>query len=434
MNKFWEVFRYELIRNGRRKGFLAATFGIPLLMSVIMFGFHIYQINQTEEAANPLAALALEQLEKAGYVDESGLFGEIPTRLEDALVLYPDEASALAAMEAEEIDVYFFIPADYLETGSVVLHMRNLQIFLLTDGSSIAEQLIYSTFASGLDEARLLRLSNAAEFSEYTVTLNAETGQNEVSQESNEMVEGGQFAIVYIFSILFFIALMATNNYLMQTVIEERENRLIEILLSTVTATDLLGGKILAMACLGLFQLLVWILAGALMFYVAGNLETYAMILSTLNIEIKAEWLVLMLVYFILMYLLYAAIFGTLGAISGSAQEGSQYASLVILPTLLPYYFFSLIQAEPNGGVALGFSIFPLTAPITMISRMVVGDVPLWQIIGTVLIVGITALAALWMAGRIFRVQTLLTGQKLKLKDIPGLLFADNIVRKAKRA
>lgn len=434
MNKFWEVFRYELIRNGRRKGFLVATFGIPLLMGIFMLGFHIYQISQTEEEANPLAALALEQMEKAGYVDESGLFGEIPSRFAEVLSIYPDEASALADLEAEAIDAYFFIPADYLETGEVVLHMRDLQIFLMEEGSRTIEQLIYSTFADGLDEAHLLRLSNPAEFSEFTMTLNAETGTSEVSQESNEMVQGGQFAIVYIFSILFFVALMATNNYLMQTVIEERENRLIEILLSTVTATDLLGGKILAMALLGLFQLFVWIAGGALLFYIAGNVDTYAAILSTLNIQIRPEWVGLMLVYFVLMYMVFAAVFGTIGAISGSAQEGSQYAGLIVLPTLLPYYFFSLIQAEPNGAVAVGFSIFPLTSPITMISRMVVGDVPLWQIVGSVMIVGITAIAALWMAGRIFRVQTLLTGQKLKLKDIPRLVFADSMGRKLREA
>jgi ABC-2 type transport system permease protein len=434
MKKLWEVFRYELIRNGRRKGYLAATFGIPLLMAALMLAFHIYQITRTEEESNPLAALALEQLEKAGYVDESGVFEEIPSRLERALVLYPDEASALAALQADDIDVYFFIPADYLETGTVILHMRNLQVFLMSDGSSIAEQLVYSTFASGLDEAHILRLSNPAEFSEFTLSLNTETGTSEVSQESNEMVEGGQFAIVYIFSILFFVALMATNNYLMQTVIEERENRLIEILLSTMTTAELLGGKILAMACLGLFQLFVWIAGGALLFYVAGNVETYAAILATLNIQIHPEWLVLMLVYFILMYMLFAAVFGTIGAISGSAYEGSQYAGLIVLPTILPYYFFGLIQAEPNGPVALAFSIFPLTSPITIISRMVVSEVPVWQIIGSVVLVGITGIAALWMAGRIFRVQTLLTGQKIKLKDIPSLLFADNLSRKAKEA
>src|SRR6185369_14817898 len=165
-------FRYELIRNGRRKGFLAATFGIPLIVAVFMLGFHIYQLSKSPDEANPLAALALEQLKHAGYVDESGLFAEVPSRLESLHRLYPDEATALQALEAKEIDVYFYIPADYIQTGTVVLHMRNLQLFLMDDGTKTAQQLIYSTFASGLNEAHLLRLSSPAEFSEYTVTLN----------------------------------------------------------------------------------------------------------------------------------------------------------------------------------------------------------------------------------------------------------------------
>lgn len=436
MSKFWEIFRYELIRNGRRKGYLAASFGIPLLIALGMLGFHFYQISQSaeDESANPFEALALEEVEKAAYVDESGVFGVIPSRLEAALVQFPDVASATAALQAEQIDVFFHIPADYLETGQVILHMPGLQFILLSDGTQLAEQLIYSTFASGLDEARLRRLSNPAFFTEYTVNLNGEAGTSEVASESNEMIEGGQFAIVYVFSILFFISLMATNNYLMQTVIEERENRLIEILLSTVTPMDLLGGKILAMACLGLFQMFIWIGSGALLFSIAGNLETYSAILSSLNIQLHPEWFGLMLVYFLLMYLIFASVFGTLGAISGSAQEGSQYAGLVVLPTILPYYFFSLIQAEPNGLVATLFSAFPLTSPITTISRMVVAEVPLWQIIGSVVIVALTAVASLWMAGRIFRVQTLLTGQKMKLQDIPRLIFREDSKRKLKEA
>jgi ABC-2 type transport system permease protein len=434
MSKLWEIFRYELIRNGRRKGYLAATFGIPLLMAIGMFGFHLYQSTRTEEVSNPIGNFAFEDIDKAGYVDASGVFAELPESFEDDLIAYPDEASALAALQAEAIDVYFFIPQDYLETGQFVLHMPSLQINLMEQGGRLAENLIYSTLASGIDEDYLNRLIHPAEFTQYTVSLNAETGTSEVADETNEMIAGGQFAIVYIFSILFFVALMATNNYLMQTVIEERENRLIEILLSTVSPTDLLGGKILAMACLGLFQMFIWIAGGALLFYFAGNMETYAVILRSLNIQVRPEWIGLMLVYFMLMYMIFASIFGTLGAISGSAQEGSQYAGLVVLPTILPYYFFSLIQAEPNGALAIGFSLFPLTSPITTFSRMVVTDVPIWQIIGSIMIVALTAVVALWMAGRIFRVQTLLTGQKLKIKDIPALLSSDNAKRKLKEA
>lgn len=434
MKKLWEVFRYELIRNGRRKGYLAGTFGVPLFMALLMVGFHLYQSNRSPEELNPLESLNLEHLKKAAYVDESGLFPEVPSELEAVLEHLPDEASALAAMNAEEIDAYFIIAADYLETGEVVLHMPELQIFLIDEGPALAERLIYNTLASGLNPEQLERLGNPANFTEYTIALNGESGEGEIATTSNEMIEGQQFAIVYIFSILFFVALMATNNYLMQTVIEERENRLIEILLSTVTANELLAGKILAMACLGLFQIFVWIAGGFALFMLAGNMETYAMILASFSIDFHPELIGLMLVYFLLMYLVFASVFGAIGAISGSVQEGSQYAGIVVLPTLLPYYFLSLFQAEPNGVVAIIFTIFPLTSPLTTIARLVVTDVPMWQVAGSIIIVGLTAVAALWMTGRIFRVQTLLTGQKLKLKDIPSLLFADNTPRKVKEA
>src|SRR5690606_4620944 len=143
-------------------------------------------------------------------------------------------------------------------------------------------------------------------------------------------------------------------------------------------------------------------------------MDSYSFILSSLNLELRPELFALMAVYFVLMYLVYAAVYGMIGAISGSAQEGSQYAGFLILPTMIPFYFMPILQNDPNG----------LTATITILARTVIAGVPLWQTILSVVLLFVLAIASMWMAGRVFRVQTLLSGTKLKMSDIPRLIFA----------
>src|SRR5690606_10188055 len=163
----------------------------------------------------------------------------------------------------------------------------------------------------------------------------------------------------------FFISLIMTNTYLMQTVIEERDNRMVEILISTIKPSELLGGKILAMASLGMLQILCWGLIAYALFMLAPRIDTYTTLMTSFNIEIQTALLPLMGIYFVLMYLVYAAVFGTIGAISGSAQEGSQYSGFLVLPAMIPFYFNTLIQSDPIALLATLFSIIPITTPIT---------------------------------------------------------------------
>ncbi|MGJ3238412.1 MAG: ABC transporter permease [Anaerolineae bacterium] len=419
MTNLMLIFRYELVRNITRKGYLFATLGIPLLAIVAFVGYPIYQSMQTEDPEETSAALqelALENVETAGLVDYSGVFANPAERFTEVLIAYPDEESAREALVAEEIDVFLVFAEDYLESGDASLHMPNLNLGLLSEGESLGQQLAYSTFATGLDEIRLSRLRNPTIYTNFDLSINEEG--------SDSSTADGQFIFVYAFAMIFFISLILTNTYLMQTVIEERDNRMVEILISTVTPVQLLGGKILAMATLGLVQIVCWIAVSIGLFMVADNFETYDVVLEMLSLSLDPQLFVLMAVYFVLMYLIYAAIFGTIGALSGSSQEGSQYAGFIILPTIIPFYFFPILQTDPNGILGTVFSLIPFTAPVTIMARMVIATVPVWQLVLSVILLILTAAGAMWMAGRVFRVQTLLAGNTLKVSDLPRLIFA----------
>ena len=123
-----------------------------------------------------------------------------------------------------------------------------------------------------------------------------------------------------------------------------------------------------------------------------------------------------------LAYFLFAGLYSIVGALANSLREGPQYAVIFTLPAVLPLYFLSLFATAPDGPIPTILSLIPITAPIAMAQRLVISNVPVWQVLLSLALLGLTAVGVMWVAGRIFRVQVLLAGQMPKLKDLPRLL------------
>ena len=250
----WQVFTYELKRNIRRRGFLFTTFGIPIIGFIVILGYQA--INARNASAEGASATPVQTqgpqfdgVRKAGYIDLSGQFSD-PGDTSAYLVRYDDESAAAAAMSAGDIDVYYIIPADYLETGDVTLVAPKFSLNLVTDAP--IRQLILGHLAANVeDRDRFNRLVNPTNLDEINLQRDT-TGQTKSSFDVD-------FLVVYIFAIALMMSVFLTNGYLMQTVIEEKETRLIEILISTMRPTQLLTGKIFALGLLGLIQIVVWV-------------------------------------------------------------------------------------------------------------------------------------------------------------------------------
>lgn len=407
------IFLYELRRNFLRKGYLFTTFGIPLLLFVVMFGYNA--LNSQQEPASMEETMSqifdFQAIRRAGFVDQAQIIPEVPTGMQGRMQQYPDAASALAALLAREIDVYYVIAEDYLETGDIEVHMPVLSLSLVN--TAPIEQLIYTTLGGNLDMTLLARLRTPLTFSEYNLTRSVD-GSNRDSD----------FLMVYIFTITFLLGIFLTNGYLMQSVIEEKENRLVEILITSVRPGDLLAGKILAMGILGMLQIAIWIGAIVLALQVAMTLPALQALTILANIQLPTTMLPLMFVYFVLGYLFFAAIYGAIGALSNSMREGPQYAVVFTLPAVIPFYMFAIFLEQPNSTLPVILSLIPITAPISMMIRLSVTAVPVLEVVISLGLLALTVAGSFWLAGRLFRVQTLLSGQTPKLRDIPKLLFS----------
>jgi ABC-2 type transport system permease protein len=411
----WKVFSYELLRNLRRKAFLFTTFGLPIISFVALMLIQQLALGSLfEEDDNSIPGLNgidLSGANHAGFVDESGLLTE-DSYYNNMLTRYPDEASARAGMEADEVDLYFLIPANYLETGEVESVMPRLSIGLLNQ--DLIERLLTDTLIAPLDEPLKDRLRAPADYE--TVNL------GQIQEDGSIQSMGSSMFLVYAFAAILLLSLFMTNGYLMQSMIEERETRLIDILAATLKPLELLMGKILALGVLGLFQLGVW--AGAMLLLSRWNSAgaTAGQMLSMLNFSIPGQFIPLLVIYFILAYLMFASLYTMVGSISNSMREGPQYATAFILPAVSPLWFTQLFVTDPNGPIPLVLSLVPITSPLSMIQRLVLGDVPAWQVGLSIALLVVTDIVLIWLASRVFRVQTLLAGQPMRMRDLPNLM------------
>ena len=213
--------------------------------------------------------------------------------------------------------------------------------------------------------------------------------------------------------VLFFIAVNITGGYLLQAVVEEKENRTMEILVTSVSPTQLMGGKITGDLMVGLTELFVWII-----FAIIGLLVAPRFLPLDQKITIEPSFLILLIASFLPAFIVTAGLMGTIGSMTTESREAQQIAGLFTLPMIIPFWFITTIMSTPNGPVAVGLSLFPLTAPISLPMRAIFTDIPAWQIVVSIGLLWGLAVFCLWLAGRVFRMGMLQYGKSLSLNDV----------------
>ncbi|MCJ7763908.1 MAG: ABC transporter permease, partial [Dehalococcoidales bacterium] len=248
---------------------------------------------------------------------------------------------------------------------------------------------------------------------QYPLSLNSIT-LDESGQVAAEQGGFSAFIVPYIFSILLVMAIFTSSGFLLQGLGEEKENRVMEILLSSVSPRQLITGKVLGLGVAGLLQIAVWLLSARFLAGMASS--TIGGMLSSL--QIPTDFLILGLVYFILGYLLFAIIMAGAGSIGATAREGQQLSIIFTLTAVAPLWFTYLIMNNPNNVVAQLLTLFPLTAPITVMLRMGLSDIPVWQIAVSIGLMIATIIGLLMLVAKVFRTFLLMHGKTPKLGEI----------------
>lgn len=238
-----------------------------------------------------------------------------------------------------------------------------------------------------------------------------ETGQEAVN--STDIIrQWAPSAFVY----LLWVAIFAIVQMLLSNIIEEKSNRIIEVLLSSVTPGELMMGKLFGIAAVGLTMVGVWILAlvGVLSWKAGGATPVTGQLLTVLQ---SSRLIPMFAVYFLFGYLMYAALILALGSVCNTLKEAQSYMAIITMIMMVPLMTLAFIPKDPNGVLARVLSWIPLYTPFIMMNR-VMADPPWIDLIGTLILLLLATGGALWLAGRVFRIGILRTGQPPKILEM----------------
>ena len=394
MKKILQIAWREYGRHVFTRRFRLVLLSVPLLV-VFTIGM-VFLVIYLESDTTPL-----------GYVDHSDLLADpLPSPevrwpvQQTPIMAFSSEENAQQALQDGVIQGYYIIPEDYQQTG-------------------VAE-LVYNEEPKGMSQEQFISFLavNLLTSQPQDVALRISEGTTVVvrsADNSREASEGNPLAIIlpFISGLIFFFAIATSSGYLLQAVVEEKENRTMEILVTTVSPGQLMAGKIIGDIAIGFTQLFAW-----LVFIIVGVMVGSNWIEFLQGMQVPWSSLGLMLLVMLPAFVMICALMAAVGATVTEASEGQQVMGFFTIPLYLPYMLLAVLMENPNSPLAVGLSLFPLTAPMTISIRAGFAVVPAWQLVLSVGILVASAAGALWFAGRAFRLGMLRYGQRLRWKEV----------------
>lgn len=397
MREIWRVMSFEYRKHVFRKRFLLGLLSLPLFIGVM--SLVVVLLIRSEINLKPI-----------GYVDKSGILvdsGALPNQsaLSFGVRLVPFETEDLAegALQADRIQAYYVLSKDYAKTRQATLIANQAPTNVVKDQFN---QFLRANLLAEYPSEIVQRL-----ISGNRIVVRSADG-------TRQFVQGDWLGIAlpFLVGFVFLISVFATSGYLLQAVVEEKEDKTMEVLVTSISAMKMMTGKILGIMAIGWTQLAVWASLALVLLLVGSKIIDISSLIT-----IPVGFIVLAIAVFIPAFMMLSALMVAVGATLTDAQEAQQVTSLFTLPLFLPFWFAIQIIDHPNGPIAVGLSFFPFTAPVTIAIRYGIAQVPTWQIYLGVGMLAIWAGLAIWLAGRAFRLGMLRYGQRIAWREILGI-------------
>jgi len=433
MNKIWLIIQREFLTRVQKKSFLVATILVPLIFPVIIGGLVYIMAKEAESA----------KADKVQVVDESGKFSFENTKRFTFLPLNLSVDPAKKAYNETEDFALLYIPPFEISKpeGMVIYTQENPSIEKVGDLESILEERVRDLKLEEykIDKETLKSLKTNISLKQINLS---DTGEEKAS--SSGLLYGLGFGL----GILIYMFVLIYGIQIMQGVIDEKTSKIVEVIVSSVKPFQLMLGKIIGIASVGVVQFLIWIilitvLSSSVLGYfglkmpqkqameeVSKNMsqnEDMEEMMSGKNSKVNdlmgnlseipfGKIAFIFLFYFLGGYLLYGALFAAVGSAVESIQESQQFQFPITLPLLIGYFgLFMFILRDPHGSISFWLSIIPFTSPVAMVGRIAFG-VPAWELaLSMILLIG-GFIFTTWIAGRIYRVGILMTGTKVSYK------------------
>jgi len=417
MRKLWLILKREYLARVRTKGFVIGTIALPgLTIAYFAFIFTVAGGHQDR----PL---------KIGIVDEAGgLATSVIHNLDDKLpngqaafevkqtLERPGEAGnsrsvMLSEVRSGQLDAYLVIPKGALEGKVGEFHTQNPGDITLVGAirRAVSDAVIARRLGEqGIHVKNLKELVRGSDIKLVKVTKQGETEE-----------QGQTLVISLVGAIVLYMTLLLYGVSTMRSVLEEKTTRIIEMLVSSTSPAYLLAGKILGVAAVGLTQYLIWTVSAGL---VAGYSGAMARALRPQTempeVHIPTALLVYLVVFFLAGYFLYASLYAAVGAMVSNEQDAQQAQLPVTLPIIASIVLFNLVFRDPSSTSSIVLSLIPFFAPILMLFRIAFQTPPFWQIALSLVLLFLTTLGVVFVAGKIYRVGILMYGKRPSLVEL----------------
>jgi len=423
VKKLIAVFKREYLQAVRKKMFIIMTLLLPLLMSgiIVLPGFmvtqglgekHVVVLDATgklsdayvekKESDNPAAKVASNM--KIDYIDRTGA-AALEQSAKPYLARFSDSD------KARLLDGVLLVPADAVTNPDARMkyYSRSATDFIVEEKlSSMTNQAVHRIrlAARGVNPNEIDRLMSTLHIDAIQLS---KTGQQRKGGTAN-------FIIGFVLTALLFIPSFVYGLEIMRGIIQEKTDRIVEVLVSSMTPAQLLIGKILGVAAVGLTQIGVWFLmAGGVVATVGAGL-TFAG--TNVTQFIRPSMFVYFTIFFILGYLMYVCVYAIGGAVCNSEKEAQQLIMPITMIMMMPWFLLGGLITNPDSTLAVAFSLSPVFGPMTMFMRTLVADPPVWHIATTIAVSIVTIAVFFWITAKIFRVGILSYGKRPTIPEL----------------
>jgi ABC-2 type transport system permease protein len=404
MNKLWRVAAYEYRRNVFKKSFILTLLSIPFFIA-LSIGFGLF-MESLKDNSQPV-----------GYVDRAGVLAaaRIPPEIRSRWVAEYDqpveflafqtEAEARAALEADEIQAYFVLPADYMQT-------RRVEVVYTEEPGENAWRQFWDFLQINLLASHSPEIAYRAAAG-MEVFVRSLDGHRVVPADS-----GPTFGLLMplFIAMAFLFMLMMGSGYTMSAVADEKENRTMEVLVTSLSPLQLIAGKILAIVAISLTLLIAWTAVVVAGVFIGAQADVgwfndlsmdWRAVFATVAIAIPA-------------YVLATALMTAIGSMVTTTQEGQSVSAVFFILHFIPAYISLSFLNDPHSALAVLLSVLPFTSLLTVGMRNLLTIVPAWQVAVSIVVQVICALGAMWLASRAFRNGMLRYGQRLTFRRLFG--------------
>lgn len=407
MSKLSTVIGFELRRNLKTKTFWFTTLAIP----VIIIGVFAITRASSDHANNSSEqqTSSYSKTAKLAVLDETGLINK-QALICQQVVIEPNEQSGVNGVKDGKLTAFFYYPKNVTVAG-IQVYAQDQGITFTPPYNALATQLLNQSAVIKVSSAT--RNSEVVEILQKSPSVNATTYKNGV--ETNDLAN--IVAPIVFFAIFIFFVVMI-SYFAISATSEEKENRVAEILLTTIRSRSLITGKILSILLLGIIQVGIIIAPLAIGYALFHNHISLPGGISLSHIPLNTKAITIGALLLLFGLIMFTGILIGFGSLFPSAQEASRYLAIVILSAIVPLYAIGYVVSSPHALIVTVFTYFPLTAPSTAMLRNAVGTLSIGEAIGALAILMVSASLSILFAIRAFNYGAMAYSRRIKIKEL----------------